>query len=132
MAMEVVTLRTTKRCSDCGKELPKGSQARMYRKGDGSVAFYCLNGHPRQDNRASGNQASGNRVASASRGVQPSANLSDAVSILSEILKTLQEIRSDIKALLFEFALEKHPESIIDDDEPSDGQESNETDEFPF
>jgi len=124
MAMEIVTLKTTKRCSDCGKELPKGSQVRMYRRGDGSVLFYCLDGHPQQDNRTVAN-----RVNRTSRGVSPSVNLSDAVSVLSEILKTLQEIRSDIKALLAERVVTQHPESLVEDDEAA---ESNEGDEFPF
>jgi len=125
MAMEVVTLRTNQRCQECGKELPKGSQVRMYRRSDGSVLFYCLDGHPQRDNRTVTNR--GNRT---SRGVPPSANLSEVVSILSEILKTLQDIRSDIKALLAERVITQHPENLVEDDEVTESNEDD--DEFPF
>jgi|DewCreStandDraft_2_1066082.scaffolds.fasta_scaffold07730_2 hypothetical protein len=48
MPARIEVLRTARQCEDCGAILPAGSQARVYPRKDGSLAFYCLDGHQGQ------------------------------------------------------------------------------------
>jgi len=116
MRGEIVTLRTNQRCQDCGRTLTKGSQARMYRKPDGSVAFYCLGNHLWEKENNPSNQ---DDVVSL---------LKEVVSLLEKVVTHLMSIEYDVRKirLLLEYPVSGKETS------GSEESESNDEGEFPF